>query len=161
MWIKMPLTSNWIAFVDSASGLGFGCYSQYGVIASVSSTNRKRVSNLSSLWKANDWNHVVVTISSDNKTSRCWINGIEGTYGDPDHWTHNDDSFVIGSRYSSAYGDYPSTIKMDDFRLYYTCLSDDDIQRLYTSGGYATNCGDLCVGEFVEGKEGILIKSSG
>ena len=156
MWIKMPLTSNWIAFVDSSSKLGFGCYSGYGVIASVNRTNKRRVSNLGSLWKADGWNHVVVSVDSSNTVNRCWINGVEGTYGDPDHWTHNNNSFVIGSRYSSNYGDYPSTLKLDDFRLYYTCPSDDEIagvvQDLYKAKAYITDKSDIETHQFIEGK---------
>ena len=96
MWIKAALSTNWVAFADAGSQLGFGCYSNYGVIASTSGTNKRRVTNLSSLWKKDDWNHVVVSMSADNTTNRCWINGVEGTYGAADHWTHNT-KFTIAS----------------------------------------------------------------
>lgn len=150
MWIKASLSSNWVAFADSNSQLGFGCYSNYGVIASTSGTNKRRVTNLSSLWKADGWNHVVVTMSSDNTVNRCWINGVEGTYGAADHWTHKE-KFTIGCRYNGSYS-MNFTGLLDDFRFYNTCLSDTDIQELYKTRAYITKLGDIETNQFIEGK---------
>lgn len=41
---------------------------------------------------------------------------------------------------------------MSDFRLYHTCLSDQDILDLYKTKGYISNLGDMNSTEFVEGK---------
>ena len=163
MWIKMPLTSNWIAFVDSSSKLGFGYYNGYGIIASTNGTNKRRVSNLNSLWNTNEWNHVVVTMDSSNTINRCWINGVEGSYSGSDHWTHTNNSFVIGSRYNSTYGEYSSTAKIDDFRLYYTCPGDDEIvnvvQDLYKTKAMITDKGDIETCQFIEGKTQAQVTS--
>lgn len=161
MWIKMPLTSNWIAFVDYQSELGFGCYGGYGVLASVNNTNKRRTTSLSNWWKTDEWNHVVVTMNSTHTINRCWINGVEVSYGAPDHWTHNNASFVIGSRYSGAYGDYPSTVKIDDFRLYYTYPGDDKIEQvvqdLYKTKAYITDKSDIVCSEFIEDKADTVV----
>ena len=165
MWIKTPLTSNWIAFVDYQSELGFGCYTGYGVLASVNRTNKRRTASLSNWWKTNEWNHVVVTMNSTHTVNRCWINGVEVSYGDPDHWTHSNTSFVIGSRYNGKYGDYLSTVKIDDFRLYYTYPGDDKIEQvvqdLYKTKASVTDKGDMETHQFIEGCANLQITHNG
>lgn len=150
MWIKADLSTNWVAFADYGSQLGFGCYSNYGVIASVNGTNKRRVTNMSSLWKTNDWNHVVVSMSSDNTVNRCWINGTEVTYGSADYWTHTG-KFTIGCRYNGSYSmNFPGLI--DDFRFYHTCLSDADVKDLYHTKAMISNESDILCGQVVENK---------
>jgi hypothetical protein len=102
-------------------------------------------------------------MNSSNTVNRCWINGVEGSYGGPDHWTHNNNSLVIGSRYGSAYGEYPSTVKIDDFRLYYTYPGDDKIEQvvqdLYKAKAYITDKGDIEAYQFIEGKTQAQVTS--
>ena len=159
MWLKVSgdiATQAWVAFADANSQLGFGPYTSsgsnaYGVIASTSNTNKRRASNLSSLWKNNEWNHVVVSMDSSNTVNRCFINGTEVNYGAADNWTHGTYT-AIGARYSSSSYSrfYPGL--MSDFRLYHTCLSDQDILELYKTKGYISNLGDMNSTEFIEGK---------
>ena len=157
MWIKASLSSNWVAFADSNSQLGFGCYSRYGVIASTSGTNKRRVTNLSSLWNTDDWNHVVVSMSADNTVNRCWINGVEGTYGATDHWTHKE-KFTIGCRYNGSYS-MNFTGLLDDFRFYHTELSSDDVQELYKSRAYITDKNSIETHQFIESKTQAQVTS--
>ena len=159
VWLKTEgdiSTQSWVAFADANSQLGFGPYTSsganaYGVIASTSSTNKRRASNLSALWKNNQWNHVVVSMSSDNTVNRCFINGTEVAYGTADTWTHGTYT-TIGARYSSSSFSRFFPGLMSDFRLYHTCLSDEDILDLYKTKGYISNLGDVNSNQMIENK---------
>jgi hypothetical protein len=151
MWIKLdnaPDAENWVAFADANSKLGFGFWKSgntaYGVAAANSSTNKRRVLDALVYWKNTDWNHVVVTVDSSG-VNRCWINGVEGSYGDPDYWTHAN-YFTIGCRYRTDTGfTLPMHGMIDDFRFYNTCLSEDDVLDLYKFRGMISNKNDIII----------------
>ena len=164
-WIKSPLGisgASWVAFADACSQLGFGPYTPsegvtYGVIASVNGTNKRRMTNLVDLWQHNQWNHVVVTYKPNSATgNRCFINGVETTYGDADYWSHSS-YLTLGARYSSGYSrNFSGWI--DDFRLYYSVLSDQEILDLYKNSAYFTKTGDIVSTSFVEGAAAKVTK---
>jgi hypothetical protein len=166
MWIKYNNDidgSTWVAFADANSQLGFGSYKSasgtYGVIAANNGINKRRLTNLVELWKNKQWNHVVVTINSTNTINQCWINGIEGNYGDSDFWSH-DNYLTIGARYlSNEYSRWFDGM-IDDFRLYHTQLSPEEIKDLYNCGGRISNLGDAFTGEFIEDAEGTSVNKN-
>lgn len=125
-WIKDFNTSGqMVVFADANSGLAFGPYSTYSCVSCRSGYNSQILTSVvNTYWKADDWNHVVVRKDKNNKYS-CAINGnlIEPTTGD--YWSHST-YCIVGARYSSGYG-RQTVGKIDDFRLYYTYLSDNDI----------------------------------
>ena len=99
-------------------------------------------------WKTNDWNHIIVR-KNNNKEYSCFINGQKVVNTTGDYWTH-DTYLSIGCRIA---GDTPGRHLnglVDDFRLYYSYLTDDEIQELYNCGGRISNLGDALTGSFGE-----------
>ena len=157
MWIKADITQNWVAFADFLTELGFGMYNGVAIIAAASNTNKRTVTNMSALWKAGQWNHVAVSIGSG--INRCWINGVEGTYGNANYWTHTKD-FYIGCRTNGNERGMFFTGLLDDFRFYNRCLEEAEILELYKTPVKFSAPGYACANTFMEGKAGNKIKKS-
>lgn len=157
MWIKADITQNWVVFADFLTELGFGMYNGVGIIAAASSANKRTVTNMSTLWKTGQWNHVAVSIGSG--TNRCWINGVEGTYGNANYWTHTKD-FYIGCRTNGNERGMFFTGLLDDFRFYNRCLEEAEILELYKTPVKFGAPGYVCANTFTEGQGGNKIKKN-
>lgn len=156
-WVKTPTypTSNEVVFADTNSKLAFGFYNNTEAIISCADYSTAKITNFQKAWMGEnntlekEWHHIVVTRDKEGAT-RCWLNGLELTEkGTSNNWTQDKDALIIGTRYNSGYGPYFSGY-VDDFRVYQTALSEDDILDLYNTKAYLIHDGDWACNQFIE-----------
>lgn len=148
-WINVPTypSANAIVFADYNSKLAFGFYGTQNAIISCGGQSAPYISNIKSNW-ADGWNHVVITRNSSG-TFSCYLNGTKLSTTDSNNWTSSSGYSTIGGRYNGIYTTY-FTGYVDDFRVYHSCLSDDDIQNLYKSKAAISNQDELFTNEIIE-----------
>ena len=125
LWIKVPSLTDFVAFVDEQSRLGFGYYSSYFIAACDGHTTIFKTT----LFSVNQWNHIVVT---KNGTARSlYINGqaAEIDSSRTDSWTHSANYLMIGRR--NANTSYMFSGNISDFRMYATALTAQQVLELY------------------------------
>lgn len=133
--------TNQVVFVDGNSGIGFGFYSTSAAIISCASTSAPYPSNIKASM-VNGWNHFAV-VKRANGTIECYVNGTKQTTSNSNNWTQNASDCVIGARNSGSYT-LPLVGKVNDFRLYNTALSEEEILGLYKKRAFVTDKGDVC-----------------
>ena len=160
-WLKnFDIGGQMTVFADANSKLAFGPYSTYSCISCNSGVaSQVLTSEINKYWKTADWNHVVVRKNSSDEYS-CFINGNKVANTTGDYWTH-DTYLSIGCRISGNTVGRQVTGLIDDFRLYHTCLTDNDIVDLYKAKAYITDKGDIMCGEFVEDKTDTMVTEKG
>ena len=158
-WIKdMDITGQMVVFADYNSKLAFGPYSSYSCLGCQTGYKTKLLTTeLQKYWNTSGWNHVVVARDSALDIV-CYINGVKMPNTTGDYWTHGAYT-TIGCRYSSGYNRQLTGL-IDDFRLYHTNLSEEDILQLYKIRSKISNKGDLLCNEFIEAKERAQMKSN-
>jgi hypothetical protein len=168
MWIKAPTypTANAVVFADGNSKIAFGFYGTQNAIITCNGYSKPYVSNIASIWKSGDWNHVVIKKfldSSNNnaETVHIYLNGenIKSKLTGSNNWTHTGQC-TIGARLSGSYSPKFSGL-IDDFRFYNSPLSDADILDLYSTRGYISNNSNLAATCLVEGSGENSVNSNG
>ena len=131
-WVKGAVpTDSRLIFADYNSKTAFGFFNNGQAIITCAGYGHACVSNVKSSWINDDWNHIVVRRSNGGVVS-CWINGVNQTLSSSQEWTHSENKFSVGCRYSGGWTSYFTGL-IDDVRVYLTYLSDIDIQELYTA----------------------------
>ena len=129
MWVYVdpyPVSSE-VVFADPNSKLAFGFYGTNNAIISCGGVSSNVVA-VGSYWKKGEWNHVCVT--KDNSNFSLYLNGtLIPASTSTNNWTASG-NMTIGCRYSGSYNTF-STCLVDDFRLYYRTLTEDDIALCY------------------------------
>jgi hypothetical protein len=86
----------------------------------------------------NRWYHVVAVRSGSSGKKYIYIDGVlEGTHDNSTTPRYFDDNFGIGN-HNKAYESprYPFHGRIDDVRVYTQRLTDEEIEQLYTEGGW-------------------------
>jgi hypothetical protein len=98
----------------------------------------------------NNWYHITVVRKENNFT--LYVNGKPWeTYGGEDYWTHNlNKTLVIGGRSRDNIIEYPFLGSLSDFRVYATALSQESIERLYSTPINIMKNAHLIASEFIE-----------
>jgi hypothetical protein len=150
-WVKCSIPSDSrLVFADNNSKIAFGFFNNGQAIITCAGYAHACVSNIRTNWNA-DWNHIIVRKTS-NGVVECYINGVKQSLSGSQEWTHSSiNSLSIGCRYSGGWTSHLTGL-IDDFRLYHTCLTDNDIASLYKTKAYITDKGGITCGEFVEDK---------
>lgn len=159
-WIKVPTypTANAIVFTDSNSKLAFGFYGTANAIISCNGYSTQYVLNINNEW-LDGWNHVVVTRTPDSIIS-CYLNGVKLNTSGSNNWSSSTGYSTIGGRHNGSYQTYFNGL-VDDFRLYHTILSADDIQELYNSRWSANSQGQVFSSTVNENQSKFQITKSG
>lgn len=157
-WIKTPTypSTNAIVFADYNSKLAFGFYGTQAAIISCGGQSAPYISNIKSSW-IDGWNHVVV-IRDSSGTISCYLNGIKMSTTGSNNWSSTAGYSTIGCRYNGSYTTYCNCY-VDDYRIYHTVLSEEEIQDLYKVKGYISNYGDILTHTFVENKDETQVTS--
>lgn len=157
LWVKVPTypSANAIVFTDGNSKIAFGFYGTQNAIISCAGYSSAYVSNIKSKWLLNEWNHIVIARNSSG-TIFCYLNGEKLSTTGSNNWSQNSTNCVIGGRYNSGYST-AFTGYVDDFRLYQTLLSDQEIFDLYKTKAYITDRGDIMADEFIEDKSATQV----
>jgi hypothetical protein len=93
------------------------------------------VSKLSSKWST-DWNHICVVRQPAEGAFSCFINGkLAAASTTINNWSSSSTDCTIGCRINGSATSY-YTGHIDDFRMYQTALSAEDIQDIYNTGAY-------------------------
>lgn len=159
-WVKTPTypETNSIVFADYNSKLAFGFYGTQNAIISCGSYSAPYISNIKSKW-LDGWNHVVVTRNASG-TIACYLNGQLQTTSGSNNWTSSTGYSTIGGRYNGSYTTY-FTGYVDDFRIYHSLLSNEDIQELYHTRWASNPQGQVFSNGVNEGQVNFQITSSG
>lgn len=155
-WVKTPdyPGGNAVVFADTNSKLAFGFYGSKNAIISCANYSTKVITNLKEKWEEkglNEWQHLVLTRNPAG-VIECWLNGKkidQSAETTSNHWSQNKEALIIGARYNGSYGPHFSGY-VDDFRVYQTALSEDDILDLYNTKAYLSNAGDWNCNQFIE-----------
>lgn len=141
-WIKLLTypTSNAIVFADYNSKLAFGFYGTENAIISCGGYSVGYVMKIKDKW-ASGWNHVVVTRAQDGTIS-CYLNGVKLNTSSANNWTSASGHLTIGGRLNGSYQTFFNGL-IDDFRIYNTILSTEDIQELYKTTWSANRKGQV------------------
>lgn len=132
-WIKFNNLNNQVVFADYKSKLGFGIYSNYLVLSCSESNSIYRKTVLKSVLDIDKF--YFITIVRTDLGVLLYINGIQQDYHSvTDSWTSNiTDKFTIGCRsnYTTLFNG-----NINDFRIYATALSAEDIKELYNKSAW-------------------------
>lgn len=116
--------------------------------------------NLPDIWEPNVGKWMYVTVSHDNNVQKFYINGVlvssaTKAIGDID-WSESR-TLKLGTGYSGT-ASTESTFELDDFRIYATALSDNDVKELYQVSTELDNKGNLYTNEVVTTKPTNIIQ---
>ena len=140
-WVKGSVpTDSRVVFADYNSKLAFGFYNNGQAIITCAGYGHKCVSDIKTPWTSN-WNHIVVRRDSTGVV-QCFVNNNNLTLNGSQEWTHSENTFSIGGRYSGGWTSYFNGL-VDDVRVYHTALSNDDIQELYKTRWAANQQGQV------------------
>jgi hypothetical protein len=140
-WIKGSIpTDSRVVFADHNSKLAFGFFNNGQAIITCSGYGHKCVTDIKTPWTSN-WNHIVVRRDSTGVV-KCFLNSNELNLSGSQEWTHSENIFSIGSRYSGGWTSYFNGL-VDDVRVYHTTLSNTDIKQLYESRWAANRQGQV------------------
>ena len=165
LWVKVKSypTANAVVFADANSLLAFGFYGTQNAIISCK-TSKPYISNIKSKWKTKqdgtpEWNHVVVQRLADSKIE-CYLNGVKlSPSTSTTNWTHYKNC-TIGCRYNDNTYKTNCECYIDDFRLYHSLLTTNEIKELYNCGGRISNLGDALTGSFIEGETATKVNKN-
>lgn len=106
----------------------------------------------------NTMTHVAITRDGSG-TLRCYINGeLKGTDTNA-NWTRvyevDKQYYGIGRDFSSEWANVCLQGGLNDFRIYATCLSEDDIKNLYSVAARIMEDGSIEVIEFIETDDAV------
>ena len=95
----------------------------------------------------NQWNHIVLVRDLGHSQIRWYINGVVTRKATAAYSASapTDQPIIVGNGYTSPYHG-----KINDVRLFATCLSDNDVQDLYKSFGSIDDGGNLRAPRFNE-----------
>lgn len=149
LWIKVPNypSENAVVFVDSNTHLAFGFHKTQSAIIACNNYSNAYVSNIKAKWKMAEWNHIVVQREVSG-TIYCYLNGVKLATSSSNYWSHSG-GCTIGCRNNGSYATHCECY-IDDFRLYHSLLTEDEIKELYNCGGRISNLGDALTGSFIE-----------
>ena len=148
LWYKgsFPSASK-VIFSDSGSKLACGFFE--GNCFIVSSQEDYQNYFLSSGYKNDDWNFIVIIRGTSRNSSKMYLNGVElSVAGTEQWWTHSGGLWVGGRSAETATN---ITGQIADFKIYATALSAEDILLEYNRKASIDRNGSLFAGEFVEG----------
>ena len=157
-WAKLtnPKSGTYqVFFVDSASELAFGVYTQ--IICNCGSSRLIPFANTNFI--DGQWNHIVVTRADTFDDVNLYINGVKQSHnsGGTNYWGNTSGVLDIGSRNGATSGSGPIDGYISDFRVYVTQLTDNDVKQLYNTSASIDNKGNLYSYSFVENGGGDII----
>lgn len=159
-WIKVSSypTSNTVVFANYNSKMAFGFYGTQAAIISCGGYSAPYVPDIKSKW-SEGWNHVVTTRSSDGAIN-CYLNGELLSTSSSNNWTSTVNYTTIGCRHNGGYTNF-FTGFVDDFRVYYTLLSADEIKSLYNCRWSSNKQGQVFSNMPYEGRNKFQITRDG
>lgn len=155
-WVKWNVipSGQSVVYVDYKSRTGFGLMSS-GMLCSSGGINSKTFSKANIT--VNTWYHVVIVNPDGLNTSTnrdLYINGVKQTaLTSTSNWTFGIDYLQIGKRSTTSDG-FNGCI--NDFRMYCTILSEDDILTLYKTSSIIDNEGNVYPYELLDTKVNIF-----
>lgn len=158
-WVKGSVpTDSRVVFADYNSKLAFGFFNNGQAIITCAGYGHKCVTDIKTPWTSN-WNHIVVRRDSAGVV-KCFLNSNDLDLKGSQEWTHSENTFSIGSRYSGGWTSYFNGL-VDDVRVYHTTLSDNDIKELYESRWAANRQGQVFSNAINERQEKFQITKGG
>ena len=141
-------SSNQVVFADNASKLAFGFYQGKHAIVSCE-TAVEIFTNINTVWKNAEWNHIVLTKTND--TYALYINNtLITSRGASNYWTHNKtNSLIIGCRYNGSYATFYDG-EINDFRLFASALTAAQVKDLFETPISLSNSQVLFTKELIE-----------
>lgn len=156
-WIRIDTSgTNWTSLFgglrdgpnDGKYGISIHINTENKIFSKMYGTSAKIDLTSSTALNATGWNHVVIT--NKNNSHSIYINGVQTATGTTDigalNWT-NVPNLYLG-RATDNYAN--RSLSIDDFRLYSTMLSDNDVLELYQTKASVSKNGKLFANEICE-----------